>query len=277
MILIMSLSNLQQLMIDYRFRPNHRFSQNFIINDSLVEQMIKEADLKKTDVVVEIGSGAGSLTEKLLEKAKVVGVELDLSLISVLEERFGKTKNFTLVKGDFVKVDLPKFNKIVALPPYNISSDIMLRLFKEDFDSALLVFQKEFVEKLVAEPGFCEYSYISVLTDFFFETEVVISSVSPSSFYPKPETYSALIKLTRRKNICGIKDVEKFILFVKNVFRYKNKDFSNGLKNCLKSMKGVFPKKNYSELIEKEGLTNVKTNLLTTKEFVDFFKKISQE
>ena len=273
----MALSDLQQLMIEHRFRPNHKFSQNFIINDSLVEKMVKEADLKKTDVVLEIGSGAGTLTEKLLEKAHVVGVELDSSLTMVLEDRFGKNKNFTLVKGDFLKVDLPKFNKVVALPPYNISSDIILRLVREDFDCVLLVFQKEFVEKIVAEPGFCEYSYISVLTDFLFKTKVIVSSISPASFYPKPETYSALIKLTRRKKLSGIKDFEKFIMFVKNIFRYKNKDFSNALKNCLKSMKGSFPKKDYSELIEKKGLTNVKTNLLTTEEVVDFFKKISQE
>tara|TARA_Y100000310_G_scaffold344680_1_gene458757 strand:+ start:1229 stop:2044 length:816 start_codon:yes stop_codon:yes gene_type:complete len=271
------MSDLNQLMVDHRFRPNQKFSQNFIIDENLIEKMVSEAKLKKTDVVLEIGSGAGSLTQELLKHCKVVGIELDEKMTEILKSRFSKEKNFELVEGNILDVKLPKFNKIVALPPYNISGDIMVRLFKEDFELALLVFQREFVEKLIAEPGFKEYSYLSVLTDQLFKPEIVIQNVSPRAFFPKPEAYSSLLKLKRKNSTFSIKNFPKFIAFLKNVFRYKNKNFSNALKNCLKSMKSDFKKVDPAQVCVELELENLKTNLLETEDFVNVFKKISQE
>ncbi|MFH1391415.1 MAG: 16S rRNA (adenine(1518)-N(6)/adenine(1519)-N(6))-dimethyltransferase RsmA [Candidatus Diapherotrites archaeon] len=264
-------------MVDYRFRPNQKFSQNFIIDENLVEKMVSEAKLKKTDVVLEIGSGSGSLTKELLKHCKVIGVELDEKMIEILKSRFSSEKNFQLVEGNIITVKLPKFNKIVALPPYNISGDIMVRLFKEDFESALLVFQREFVEKLVAEPGFKEYSFLSVLTDQLFEPEIIIQNVSPKAFFPKPETYSSLLKLKRKNKNTMLKNFPKYIIFLKNVFRYKNKNFSNSLKNCAKSMKSDFKKIDPMQVCVDFELEDIKTNLLETEDFVNVFKKISQE
>ncbi|MCR4336166.1 MAG: 16S rRNA (adenine(1518)-N(6)/adenine(1519)-N(6))-dimethyltransferase RsmA [archaeon] len=271
------MSDLNQAMVDFRFRPNQKFSQNFIIDEKLVEKIVSEANLKKTDVVLEIGSGSGSLTNELLKHCKVVGVELDEKMIEILKSRFLKEKKFQLVEGSILDVKLPKFNKIVALPPYNISGDIMVRLFKEDFELALLVFQREFVEKIVAEPGFKEYSYLSVLTDQLFEPKILIQSVSPRSFFPKPEAYSSLLKLKRKNPSSSIKNFPKFISFLKNVFRYKNKDFPNALKNCVKSMKNDFKKFDPVQVCIDFEIDDLKTNLLETENFVDVFKKISRE
>jgi len=267
-------SELQQLMIDHRFRPSQRFSQNFIIDENLINKMIETASLKKSDVVLEIGSGTGSLTQFLLKNCKVVGSELDEKMIGVLKERFSKEKKFKLVEGDFVKAELPKFNKVVSLPPYNISSDIMLRLFSLDFELAVLVFQREFTEKLVAEPGFKEYSYLSVLTDCFYKPSIVIPNISPKVFFPKSESYSSLLKLERKKPVETIKDFPKFVSFLKHVFRYKNKNFSNALKNCLKELNEDI---DYAEVLSELELDGLKTNLLETKDFVAVFKRIFRE
>ncbi|HDY72652.1 MAG TPA: ribosomal RNA small subunit methyltransferase A [bacterium] len=269
-------SELQQLMVSYRFRPKKKLAQHFIISEDLIQRMLKEADLKAKDTVLEIGPGVGFLTQFLLEKSRVIGVELDEEMFDILEKRFSKNKNFKLLKGNFLSTKLPKFNKIVSFPPYHISGDILVKLFQEKFDLALLVFQREFCEKLLAEPGFKEYSYLSVLSDYLYEKEIVIRNIPPKSFYPKPEAYSSLLKLTR-KNVKGIKDFEKFAFFVKNLFRYKNKDLSNSLKNCLKETHFKVDYDKALKIIQEAELDGVKTYLLTTEDFLLIFKKIFGE
>jgi len=169
-------SDLQQLMIDYRFRPKKKLAQHFIISEELIEKMIKEADLKPKDTVLEIGPGLGFLTQFMLEKSKVVGVELDPDMQEILEKRFAKNKDFKLIKGNFLETKLPKFTKLVSFPPYHISGDIMVKIFNEKFEIGLLVFQREFCEKLIAEPGFKEYSYLSVLSDYLYSKEILIKN-----------------------------------------------------------------------------------------------------
>lgn len=264
-------------MLDYRFRPNSKFSQNFIIDEKLLEKMVESAELKKTDKVLEIGCGTGFLTEKLLEKSSVVGIEKDLTLAGLLEKRI-KNKNFTLIKGDFLDEKIPKINKVVSLPPYSISRNIMYKLFELDFKLAVLVFQREFVEKLVAEPGFKEYCALSVVVDYLFESEIIIPNVSPKVFYPKPETYSSLIKLKRRKNDEEIPNLDEFILFLKQIFRYKNKDLPNALKLASKALvdSGFDVEKAFSIAQELE-IDNVKVYLIETEEFVELFTRIFLE
>lgn len=270
-------SDLQQLMIDHRFRPKKKLAQHFIISEELIERMLKEADLKPNDTVLEIGPGVGFLTQFLLEKSEVIGVELDEEMNEVLEKRFSKNKNFKLLKGNFLETKTPKFNKIVSFPPYHISRDIMVKLFGEKFDVALLVFQREFCEKLLAEPGFKEYSYLSVLSDYLYEKEILIYNISPKSFYPKSEAYSSLLKLTRKKNVKSIKDFQKFALFVKNLFRYKNKDLSNSLKHCLKETDFKVDYDKSLQIIQEAELDGIKTYLLSTQDFLLIFKKIFGE
>lgn len=270
-------SDLQQLMIDHRFRPKKKLAQHFIISEELIEKMLKEADLKANDTVLEIGPGVGFLTQFLLKKSKVIGVELDEDMQEILEKRFSKNKNFKLLKGNFLETKLPKFTKIVSFPPYHISGDIMVKVFNENFDVALLVFQREFCEKLIAQPGFKEYSYLSVLSDYLYTKEILIRNINPKSFYPKPEAYSSLLKLTRKKNVKRVKDFEKFALFVKNLFRYKNKDLSNSMKNCLNEIDFNVDYDKAFQIIQEAELDGVKTYLLSTEDFVLIFKKIFGE
>ena len=271
------MAQLQQDMLDYRFRPSPRFGQNFIVDENLLARMVDAAGLKKTDVVLEIGCGTGFLTEMLLRHCKVVGVENDESLVELLREKFGGGKGFTLVGESFLAAELPKFTKVVALPPYNISSEIMLRLFECRFEKAVLVFQREFVEKMTALPGFKEHGHLSVLTDLLFKPMVLIQNISPKAFYPKPSTYSSLVVLEPKKTLVPAKDIPLFISFTKNVFRYKNKNLSNSLKNCFREMNGkARTTRELEAFIEKKGLADLKTNLLSTEELVGVFTRISR-
>ncbi len=268
---------LQQLMLTHRFRPEQKFSQHFVIDERLIKKMVECAELKSKDVVLEIGSGTGTLTEALLEHCKVIGVEHDEVLAQILREEFSGSRNFALAESDFLKIEKPKSNKVVALPPYAISTEIMLKLFGFGFEKAVLVFQREFVDKLVAEPGFYEYNYLSVLSSLLYDAQVPIYNISPKSFYPKPEAYSSLVVLTAKKKQPKIKDFKKFILFLKSIFRFKNKNLKNALKSCAKELesRGGINEKKALKALEKSKISAEKVYLIEPGQLLEFFKKIA--
>ncbi len=269
---------LQQLMVEYGFRPEHRFSQHFVIDERLIAKMVECAELGSKDTVLEIGSGTGFLTEALLEHCKVIGIEYDPVLARVLQEEFDANKNFFLVEGDFLGIEKPEFSKVVAFPPYSISSEIMLKLFAFGFEKAVLVFQREFVEKLVAEPGFLEYNYISALCRVSYDPEVVIHNISPRSFYPKPEAYSSLVVLDAKKRQPKIKDYGGFVFFVKSVFRFRNKNLSNAMKSCRAEFESKLKitEKKTAKALEETGLAGKKVYLLEPEEMLVLFTRISR-
>ncbi|MFH1225509.1 MAG: 16S rRNA (adenine(1518)-N(6)/adenine(1519)-N(6))-dimethyltransferase RsmA [Candidatus Diapherotrites archaeon] len=220
---------LNSLMVKHGFKPNRRMGQNFIIEEKIIGRMLEAAHLHAGDTVLEIGAGTGFLTRELLKNAKVVAVELDETLCAVLSETLGQNPNFTLICGDFLNAQLPPFAKIVSLPPYAISSGLIYRLSELEFEFALLVFQREFANKLTAEPGFMEYGTISVAANYFFEPQIIIGNISPACFFPKPNSFSSLVKLTPKKRFGKARNEKMFLKFVKSVFRYKNKNLRNAL------------------------------------------------
>ena len=267
---------LQNLMIKYRFRPNKKNAQHFVTSSALVEKLVRLAELKKEDVVLEIGPGTGFLTKELLKKSKVVGFELDEKLCRLLEQELPK-KGLQLFQEDFLKAKLPKFNKVVSLPPYSQSSPIIYKLLVHDFELAVLVFQKEFVEKLLAFPGFDDYSPVSILTQYFFECKNA-GTVSSACFYPKPKGESSVVVLKAREQAKEIKNREQFVLFIKTVFRFRNKNLRNALDKSrqflLSSMKLDEPTfKQRQSALEK---LDEKVKFLEVEDFVEIFNAISQ-
>ncbi len=267
-------SELQGLMSEHRFSPEKRFGQHFIIDEGLLEIMVKEAGLKQADVVLEIGCGTGFLTSKLLEKCKVVGVENDKKMAEILRQKFRGNKGFALIEGDFLSAKLPKFNKVVSLPPYNISTEIMMRLFAEKFEKAVIVFQKEFVEKLVALPGFWDYNYVSALTSVFFKPKVLIHNLSPKVFFPKPESFSSLVVLDARKRP-RVKFAE-FAHFLKNLFRYKNKNLSNALEFSMRDSGIKLKEKELQKIVDGSGLGTEKVSLIEGQGLLKLFNSLSR-
>ena len=126
--------------------------QVFLIDKAIISRQIRFAKLTKTDTVLEIGPGLGFLTLALAKKAgKVIAIEFDEKLVSHLEPLV--PSNVVLIHKDALKIELPKFNKLVANIPYQISSPLIFKLTKYDFDCAILMLQAEFGQRLVAEIG----------------------------------------------------------------------------------------------------------------------------
>lgn len=269
-------TELNNLMIKYSFKPNKKMAQNFIIDKELIDLIVFHADLSPKDVVLEIGPGTGFLTREIQKKCSVVAVELDSTLCELLRNELEK-KNLTVIEGDFLSVELPKYNKIVALPPYTISSNTVYKIIEREFDLAVLVFQKEFVGKLVAEPGFMEYGCISVLMQYYCEPKILIETISSNSFYPKPNSLSSLIKLKYNKRFGEVKNEKEFKLFLKSIFRFKKKNLSNAMLKAFPFFERELKinERKFKNKVNKLELKGEKVNLLSVKDFIDLFNNIS--
>ena len=273
------LKELQATMHERRFRPDRRIGQNFTINHDIILKMVDAAEINEKDVVLEIGPGTGALTTELLHRCKVVAVELDHSLHGLLREKFGSeisSGRLILIHGDFLTEKLPAFNKVVSLPPYHISSALMSRLIISGFDIAVLVLQREFAQKLLSEPGFKDYGQLSVEITYGFSTEVIVQTISPQNFFPKPNTFSSMIKIVRKKPKLKVNDYALFREFLHQIFRLKNKNLSNAIQK-------TFPfqgktKAGMEKIIARAArldMKGVKVNLISAKEFAEIFNELT--
>jgi len=270
-------TELYDLMVKYRFSPSKKKGQVFMVDEELLSSLVQAADLKKKDKVLEIGPGTGFLTKQLLlKRVKVIGVELDDRLSELLESEI-KSKNFHLINGNILEVNLPKFNKIVANPPYTISHDLMYLLYKHKFETAVLTFQMEFANKLMASPGFKEYNALSVLTQYHYKIDHLHPRISPNAFYPTTGLFSSTIRLLPHTENGKACNDPAFTAFVKCIFRFKNKNCHNSIQKSLQFIEKeckINPKK--LEKVTKESpIMDEKTNTLGASELVALFNEIS--
>ncbi|MDD3084369.1 MAG: 16S rRNA (adenine(1518)-N(6)/adenine(1519)-N(6))-dimethyltransferase RsmA [Candidatus ainarchaeum sp.] len=255
------------LMLKYGFRPDHKFDQNFIINKNIIDRIIELLDIKHTETVLEIGPGTGHLTKHLLEKAKkVIAIEKDKKLIDILEKEIVDSR-LEIISADFLKVDLNnlKFDKIVGLIPYSISQEIIEKIIGTK--KAVLVVQKEFAEKLVACEGFENYVGTTVIAQSYSEIKYV-SKIKKGSFYPVPKVDSAIIEIAPN----GAKIDSTYKEFVKNLFRYSNKDLLNAIKLIIKNQPTLFSK--IDAIKVPEELLKKKVKQLNIKEIKKIYSSI---
>ncbi len=176
-----------------------KLGQNFLINHHVAKREVAYAKITKDDVVLEVGPGKGILTTKLAEKAKkVIAIEIDKQLIEHLYEII--PQNVELINSDALKVDfatLPTFNKIVSNLPFQISSPITFKFLEYKFDVAVLIYQKEFADRMVARPKSKDYSRLSVSTYYRAECKR-LETVPKALFHPQPKVDSCMIRLTPR-------------------------------------------------------------------------------
>ena len=175
------------------YRPSKRLGQNFLRDLGTASQIVTLAQLTTKDTVLEPGAGYGTLTERLQGAAgRVIAVEKDRYLAPYLRERFRDSPSVQVIEGDVLKVPLPSFNKIVGTPPYNISSKLILFLLASRFDTAHLVLQKEFGERLLARPGTAEYGRLSVTAQRRLEIRSLLE-IPRTTFNPRPRVDSVLL------------------------------------------------------------------------------------
>jgi 16S rRNA (adenine1518-N6/adenine1519-N6)-dimethyltransferase len=210
---------------------NKNLGQNYLIDKNKRDQIIGFGNITKDDVVLEIGSGIGTLTIEIAKKArKVIAIEQDARICEILALRLEEEKidNVELINGDALKVEFPKFNKVISNLPYQISSPITFKFLDYDFDSAVLMYQKEFAERMNGEVGTKNYSRLSAMLYFKCDVEK-LTEVSNESFIPKPQIDSTVVRLTPKENRISDDDFRTYSRFTKALFQHRNKKIRNAL------------------------------------------------
>ncbi|GLC30996.1 16S rRNA (adenine(1518)-N(6)/adenine(1519)-N(6))-dimethyltransferase RsmA [Clostridium omnivorum] len=223
----------------YGFKFTKSLGQNFLIDDTVLMDIVEGAKVNKEDLVIEIGPGVGTLTRELLKKAKrVVSIELDSDLIPILEEELKEFDNFQLIHKDALKVDFneiigeEKSVKVVANLPYYVTTPIIAKLLTGNykFDSLTIMIQKEVAERIAAAPDTKEYGALSILVQYYCDTEI-IRKVSPSSFIPQPKVESIVIKLRRLlEPRVKVQDEKLYFTISRDAFNMRRKTLWNALK-----------------------------------------------
>ncbi len=222
----------------YGLRANKKLGQNFLINESIIYDIVKKANVTKEDVVIEIGPGLGSLTKELINNAKkVIAIELDPNMIDILKSRFGIFDNFEVIYGDVLKIDLEELIKgydsvkVVANLPYYITTPIIMKLLEDKLKikSITVMVQKEVGERICATHKDKEYGAITVSVQYYSEPQIIID-VPKENFLPAPEVDSCVIRLDmREKPPVFIKDEKLFFRLVKGAFTQRRKTINNSL------------------------------------------------
>jgi len=196
--------------------------QHFLESDAVAEALV-EAVEPEGQKIVEVGSGTGFITEKLLDRAEeVVAVEKDQKLAEHLQELFGD--DIEVLHEDFLQTEI-ECDRYTGNIPFEISSDIIEKIGREQVQSALIV-QKQLAEKAVADPGDSMYGFFTLKLNYYF-IPVKLREVNSSNFYPEPDVDAAILKLYPNKERHGVEDEEKFMKVSKALFTHKRKKLRN--------------------------------------------------
>ena len=227
----------------FGFRPRKRFGQNFLVDRNVLNKILDAAEISEGDPVLEVGPGAGTLTQALAERgAKVVAVEVDRDLVAILSEVL-EGSNAEVINADILSLNLPQFLqdhfgsmkvKVLGNLPYYITSPIIgdLLMARSQVERIVLMAQKEVAERLKASPGTKDFGSMSVFVQYYAEVEV-IAHVSRNVFLPPPDVSSAIVRLTpRERPPVEVPSDELFFDVVHCAFGQRRKTLLNSLSDC---------------------------------------------
>ncbi len=269
--------NTIEIIQKYEFMFQKKFGQNFLIDTHVLEKIISSAGVTKEDCVLEIGPGIGTMTQYLAENARqVVAVEIDKNLIPILGETLAGYDNVTVINEDILKVDIKeiaeKYNggrpiKVVANLPYYITTPIIMGLFESGvpIDNITVMVQKEVADRMQEGPGSKDYGALSLAVQYYAEPEIV-ANVPPNCFIPRPNVGSAVIRLTRHKEMpVKVNDAEHMFRIIRASFNQRRKTLQNGLNN---SPEIPYTKEKILVAIERMGLpATVRGEALSLEQF----------
>lgn len=221
----------------YSITPRKSAGQSFLVSHDIARKIVLQANLTRNDTVLEIGGGLGILSQWAAKLAKCVYVvEVDPKLVVALKEILEDTTNVEIIEGDALHIDFPDVNKIVSNLPYSISSPITFRLLDEvNFELAVLMYQKEFAKRLIAEPGSTNYSRLSIETQYRANV-VEVMEVPAQMFYPVPAVDSSIVAMTLREAGPFARDSSMFHYMIRGIYSYPNKQLRNALRIWLKNL-----------------------------------------
>ena len=256
--------NTIEIIQKYEFMFQKKFGQNFLIDTHVLEKIISAAGITKDDCVLEIGPGIGTMTQYLAENAgHVVAVEIDRNLIPILKETLADYDNVTVINEDILRVDIKalaeEYNggkpiKVVANLPYYITTPIIMGLFESGvpIDNITVMVQKEVADRMKEGPGSKDYGALSLAVQYYAEPEIV-ANVPPNCFIPRPNVGSAVIRLTRHKEMpVQVKDPALMFKIIRASFNQRRKTLQNGLGNASEL---PYTKEQIAAAIAEMGLT----------------------
>ena len=228
----------------YGFVFQKKYGQNFLIDPHVLDKIVAAAGIGPDDFVVEIGPGIGTLTQYLAYAARsVCAVEIDKNLIPILEDTLSEYENVRVINHDVLKVDIAKLAeeenggkpiKVVANLPYYITTPIIMGLFESHvpIDSITIMVQKEVADRMQVGPGTKEYGALSLAVQYYAKPEIV-AIVPPNCFMPRPNVGSAVIRLTRHKEVpVQVNDEKLMFKIIRASFNQRRKTLANGLNNA---------------------------------------------
>ena len=261
----------------YNFSFQKKFGQNFLIDTHVLDKIIASAEITKNDMVLEIGPGIGTMTQYLACAAgKVVAVEIDKTLIPILEDTLSEYDNVQIINQDVLKVNLAKLAeeenggnpiKGVATLPYYITTPIIMGLFENHvpLKSITVMVQKEVADRMQVGPGTKDYGALSLAVQYYAKPYIV-ANVPPNCFMPRPKVGSAVIRLERYEEPpVQVADEKLMFRIIRASFNQRRKTLVNGLKN---SPEIQFTKEEIEAAIETLGKgASVRGEALTLEEF----------
>lgn len=261
----------------YNFNFQKKFGQNFLIDGHVIEKIIAAAGIGKEDVVLEIGPGIGTLTQRLCEAAgDVVAVEIDRNLIPILTGDTCKDyANLQIVSGDIMKTDIPELLKpfgkrpvkVVANLPYYITTPILMKLLEDrlPIESITVMVQKEVAERMETGPGTKDYGALSLAVQYYSEPYLA-ANVPANCFMPRPNVGSAVIRLTiHEEPPVNVKDEKHMFALIRASFNQRRKTLVNGIGNAAEL---PYSKEQVAAALTKLGMSEtVRGEALTLSEF----------
>lgn len=257
------ISTVKEILKENGFHFSKSLGQNFLIDENVLSKIIEGSNVSKDTNVIEIGPGFGVLTQRLIKYAKkVVSIEIDSSLIPILEDNFKDCDNFKLINQDVLKCDLNKiiqeeFNGektiIVANLPYYITTPILMHILegKVNVESVTVMIQKEVCQRLKAKEGSKDYGAITLSVNYY-STPTLVTIVKPSSFIPAPKVDSAVIRLDIKKEPpVKLTNEKGFFSCIKASFMQRRKTLLNALSSSPLVPKG---KDEISAILNKVGI-----------------------
>lgn len=270
----------------YGFSFQKKFGQNFLIDENVVEKIVREAGVTKDDFVLEIGPGIGTMTQILCENAReVAAVEIDDELIPILrEDTLSWYDNVTVIHEDILKLDIVRLAnernggrpiKVVANLPYYITTPIIMGLFESHvpLDSITIMVQKEVAERMQVGPGTKDYGALSLAVQYYAKPKILLN-VPASCFMPRPNVDSAVIKLERHENPpVDVKDEHLMFGLIRASFNQRRKTMTNSVGNS----PGLhISKEQMAQALDRCGLpATVRGEALTLSQFAELANVLS--
>jgi 16S rRNA (adenine1518-N6/adenine1519-N6)-dimethyltransferase len=239
--------HIKEVLRNAGLRPRKRLGQNFLLDAGVLDAIVEAAELSSEDMVLEIGSGIGTLTQRLAASSgRLMAVELDEGFFGILKSVLQDKDNVTLVHGDILDLDISKLIdaerhfkptptrvKVIGNLPYYITTPILMKLLNRSFplpiQMALVMLQEEVGKRIVASPGTKDYGALSIVIAYHSSAEI-LRRVPASSFYPQPKVDSVLVRLNMRSTPpVEVKDEQRFFQVVRAAFQHRRKTLRNAL------------------------------------------------